>query len=187
MTTIISISQGSSVVNAPHQVNFFSRWRDQMETFSTLLVLCEGNPPVTGRLPSQRPVKRSFDVFFDLHLNKRLSKQSKTNPGDLRRHGTHYDITVIWSYVTEKKHHVEFGADVTRQTVCMRAIVDCVSYSLSLYASWDTEMYASFSRAHIDGNCTCHPHADIPCGVSCKALRASSRTPILTSGLSPLH
>ena len=26
--------------------------------------------------PAQRPVTRSFDVFFDLHLNKRLSKHS---------------------------------------------------------------------------------------------------------------
>ena len=43
--------------------------------FSALLPLCEGNPPVTGGFPSQRPVTRSFDVFFDLHLNKRLSKQ----------------------------------------------------------------------------------------------------------------
>ena len=25
-----------------------------------------------GEFPSQRPVTRSFDVFFDLHLNKRL-------------------------------------------------------------------------------------------------------------------
>ena len=31
---------------------------------------------VTGEFPSQRPVTRSFDVFFDLRLNKRLSKQS---------------------------------------------------------------------------------------------------------------
>ena len=30
-----------------------------------------------GEFPSQRPVTRSFDVFFDLHLNKRLSKQSR--------------------------------------------------------------------------------------------------------------
>ena len=27
-------------------------------------------------IPSQRPLTRSFDVFFDLHLNKSLSKQS---------------------------------------------------------------------------------------------------------------
>ena len=37
--------------------------------------LC-GNSPVLGEFPSQRPVMRSFDVFFDLRLNKRLSKQS---------------------------------------------------------------------------------------------------------------
>ena len=47
-----------------------------METFSALLVICAGNSPVTGEFPSQRPVMRSFDVFFDLRLNKRLSKQS---------------------------------------------------------------------------------------------------------------
>ena len=37
--------------------------------------LC-GDSPVTSEFPSQRPVTRSFDVFFDLCLNKRLSKQS---------------------------------------------------------------------------------------------------------------
>ena len=42
-------------------------------TFRTT-ALCEGNPPVTGGFPSQRPMTRSFDVFFDLRLNKRLSK-----------------------------------------------------------------------------------------------------------------
>ena len=31
---------------------------------------------MTGGFPSQRPVRRSFDVFFDMSLNKRLSKQS---------------------------------------------------------------------------------------------------------------
>ena len=40
-----------------------------------LLSLCEGNPPATGGFPSQRSVTRSFGVFFDLHLNKWLSKQ----------------------------------------------------------------------------------------------------------------
>ena len=28
-----------------------------------------------GEFPAQRPVTRSFDVFFDLRQNKRLSKQ----------------------------------------------------------------------------------------------------------------
>ena len=47
-----------------------------METFSALLAICAGNSPVTGEFPAQRPVTRGFDFFFDLHLNKRLSKQS---------------------------------------------------------------------------------------------------------------
>ena len=53
-----------------------SWWRHQMEPFSALLALCEGNSPVTVEFPSQRPVTWSFDVFFDLRLNTRLSKQS---------------------------------------------------------------------------------------------------------------
>ena len=43
---------------------------------SGLLAICAGNSPVTGEFPAQRPVTRSFDVFFELRLNKRLSKQS---------------------------------------------------------------------------------------------------------------
>ena len=41
-------------------------WRHQMETFSALLAFCVGNSPVTGEFPTQRPVTRSFDAFFDL-------------------------------------------------------------------------------------------------------------------------
>ena len=48
-----------------------------METFSDLVALSAGNSPVTDEFPTQRPVTRSFDVFFDLGLNKRLSKQSR--------------------------------------------------------------------------------------------------------------
>ena len=36
-----------------------------------------GNSPVTGEFSSHRPVTRSFDVFFDLRLNRQLSKQSR--------------------------------------------------------------------------------------------------------------
>ena len=37
-----------------------------------------------GEFLTQRPVTRSFDVFFDLRLNKRLSKHREA--GDLRCH-----------------------------------------------------------------------------------------------------
>ena len=50
-------------------------WRHQMKTFSVVLALCAGNSPVTGEFPTQRPVTRSFDAFFDLRLNKRSNKQ----------------------------------------------------------------------------------------------------------------
>ena len=58
------------------QIFYITWWRHQMETSSALLAFCAGNSPVTGEFPSQRPVTLSFDVFFDLWLNKRLSKQS---------------------------------------------------------------------------------------------------------------
>ena len=48
-----------------------------METFSALLTLCEGNPPITVEFRSQRPVTWSFDGFFDLRMNKRLRKQTR--------------------------------------------------------------------------------------------------------------
>ena len=62
-------------------------------TFSVLLALSEGIPPVAGGFLSQRPVMQSFDVFFDLRLKKRLSKQ-------LRRrwfgsHRAYYDVIVM--------------------------------------------------------------------------------------------
>ena len=46
------------------------------------------------RIPLTKAMSRSFDVFFDLCLNKQLSKQSA---GDLRRHPAHYDVTVMAS------------------------------------------------------------------------------------------
>ena len=53
---------------------FFSWWRHQMETFSVVLAICAGNSPVAGEFPTLRPVTRSFGAFFDLCVNKRLSK-----------------------------------------------------------------------------------------------------------------
>ena len=71
-----------------------------------LLVLCERNPPVTGGFPSQGPVRLSFDVFFDLRLNKRLGKRSnsrwsKTPSRSLLRHfnGITGPIAIpVWSW-----------------------------------------------------------------------------------------
>ena len=52
-------------------------WHCRPLTSITLLAVCAGNSPVTGEFPTQRPVTRSFDVFFDLRLNERLRKKSR--------------------------------------------------------------------------------------------------------------
>ena len=71
-----------------------SWWRHQMETFFALLALCAKNSPVTGEFPPQRPVTRSFDVFFYLHQIKRLSEQSWG--WWLRRHRAQYDDNIMY-------------------------------------------------------------------------------------------
>ena len=59
---------------------------------SALLAIYARNSPVTGEFPAQRPVTWSFDVFFDLRLNKRLNNRVA---GGLRRCRAHYDVTVV--------------------------------------------------------------------------------------------
>ena len=81
------------------RTHFRPWWRHQMEPFSALLASCAGNSLVTGEFPTQRPVTRSF-VFFDLRLNKRLSKQSwgwwfETLSRPFRRH---YNARPILGY-----------------------------------------------------------------------------------------
>ena len=48
-------------------------------------------------MTSSKDSDRSFDVFFDLRLKKRLSNGWVNNgeAGDLRRHRAHYDATVM--------------------------------------------------------------------------------------------
>ena len=75
------------------------RWRHQMETFSALLALCARNSPVTGEFPAQRPVTQIFDVFFDPHLNKRLSKQTRVWWFETPSRA-HYDVIAMRSFIS---------------------------------------------------------------------------------------
>ena len=63
-----------AAMSSGHPLRKWWWWRHQTEIFSSILALCAVNSPVTGEFPSQRPVTRSFGVFFDLSLNKRLCK-----------------------------------------------------------------------------------------------------------------
>ena len=72
--TLVKYISGWVKQKAPLQICIITT--SSYGNISALLAICAGNSPVTGEFSAQRPVMRSFDVFFDLRLNKRLSKQS---------------------------------------------------------------------------------------------------------------
>ena len=124
-----------------------------METFSALLAICAGNSPVTGELPAQRPVTRSFDVFFDLRLNKQLSKQSwgwwfETLSRPLWRHCNvinQNDGTTIWppfcyGYILLKRYQ-HYG-DVIMGTMASQISSLIIVYS-TVYSDRDQRKHQS--------------------------------------------
>ena len=121
-------------------------WRRQIEAFSALLALCVGISPVTGEFPSQRPVSRSFDVFFDLRLNKRLNKHSRrrwleTQSRSLWRHcNVHcvYLTVVVPMHSLHSSYSCKFVVVVTTKcglkfTYNMSACLLCTFYINSIY------------------------------------------------------
>ena len=140
-------------------------WRHQMETFSALLALCAGNAPVTGWFPSQRPVTRNFDVFFDLRLNEWLSKQSwgwwfETPSGSLWRHcnETWSLFALILLYHTLRcyflsQSHVIItlwhGNTCGLIALCEKA----VKQTIELQVVWDTMMLCGCGEFIMDPDC----------------------------------
>ena len=108
-----------------------------METFSALLALCAVNSPVTAELPSQRPVMRNFDVFFDLRLNKRLCKQwwgwrFETPSRLLRCHCNVFILSKIWNYMRQacgNPNHDYTKFDIFSSTWCQIWKGKCVKFS----------------------------------------------------------
>ena len=87
--------------------------------------LC-GELTVTGEFPSQRPVKRSFDVLFDRRLNKR-------DAGDLRSHRAHYDVIAViyasadWTIIPCAQRSCWGGILVShRPSVCPSVRPSCI-------------------------------------------------------------
>ena len=75
-TKIATITKEPCAYSVRCTVHLIGWWRHQMGIFSALLNVCDGNPPVTGGFPPQKSLTRSFDVFFDVRLNTRLSNQA---------------------------------------------------------------------------------------------------------------
>ena len=104
-----------------------------MEIFSALLALCAGNSPITGEIPAQRPVTRSFDVFCELCLNKRLRKQSwswwfETTSRSLWRHCNGLSASVnrvitdsnnglwsCWRYTINRTNMIDCRVDIEEE------------------------------------------------------------------------
>ena len=84
-------------------------------------------PFVTGEFPSQRPVTRSFDVLFDLRLNKRLNKQSRRRW--FEKPSPHYDVTVMLMMIP---------------IVCDIDFFSVVIISISLYQNYDCHLSCSW-------------------------------------------
>ena len=120
-------------------------WRHQIDTFSMLLALCEGNPSVTEGFPSQRSVTRSFDVFFDVRLNKRLKKKSRyrrfeTPWRSLWRHcngnPTNASLTMKhhWTIRQYNSHRFAKTYDITKRK--QPQTKSCAYFMDILYTSW---------------------------------------------------
>ena len=108
-----------------------------METFSALLALCAGNSPVTGEFPTQRPVTQSFDVFFDLRLHKRLSKQSwgrwfETSSCSLWRH-CNGELCIKWKC---NSNYLQLGSVLLFRTLYTKCINAIKHYSLSIRSQY---------------------------------------------------
>ena len=78
-----------------------------METFCTLLALCEGNSSVTGDFSSQRPVTRSFYVFFICAGTNGWANHP--DACDLARHYAHYRVSVMSGDHVVQRNMVSLG------------------------------------------------------------------------------
>ena len=122
--------------------------------FGVTAPLC-GNSPVTGEFPTQKPVTWSFGVFFDLRLNKRLSKQSRgwwseTPPRSLWRQ-CNGDLIIYINDVTDDdnslmpiyhqnidNHHDDVGRPVT---VIITGTVIVIMWSNSMSEKHNVRMF----------------------------------------------
>ena len=129
-----------------------------METFSAILAICAGNSLVTGEFPAQRPVTWSFDVFFDLRLNKRLSKQLW---------GWWFEIP-LWRHCNGCSIMIPFGSSVDvifGNKKCLstiyrikyvQACILGVIPSVRLTIAWcHFSIYCSFHSIWLRQNCQC--------------------------------
>ena len=115
-------------------------WRHQMEKLSALLAICVGNSRVPGEFPAQRPVTRSFDVFFDLHPSKQWWGWWFETPScPLWRHG---NVEFVGLHRHPLSHHTTFAYSQTVKSICR--------YSTELIWTQPTHTVTIDKKIHIN-------------------------------------
>ena len=117
-------------------------WRHQMETFSAFLAICAGNSPIHGEFPAQRPVTQSFDIYFDLRLNKRLSEQSwgwwfETLLRPLWRH-SNVNLWSMCSVLFSVPHNVNLTYDNNASEYISCHAIDSDNLGVIMQCRWGT-------------------------------------------------
>ena len=74
-----------------------------------LLALIAANSTVAGEFPAQRPVTRSFDVFFGLCLNLQLNKQSWGSWFETLSHSLWRHCNEKFVYLLSRKNHLKIS------------------------------------------------------------------------------
>ena len=119
-----------------------------MEALSALLALCVDNSPVPGEFPTQRPATRSFEVFFDLRLNKRLSKQScgwwSVTPS--RWVWRHCNVPTVVASVAKKiiKWYISIGAHMNAKHVWYQYAISLLTYTDAVHSLMDNMVLTRF-------------------------------------------
>ena len=116
-------------------------WNDDVikwNYFSALLALCAGNSSVTGEFPTERPVMRNFDVSFDLWMKGWASNRE---PGDLRRHRAHYDVSVLsCTQLTKRQDVLPPNFVRTRiQVKIVWSLCNLTGVSVTVFPSWNID------------------------------------------------
>ena len=100
----IDIGDKWSNWSTPSPTDLASWWRNQMETFSALLAICAGNPPVPGEFPHKGQWHGALMlILICVWINGWVNNGEA---GDLRRYHAHYDVTVMIK-MARLLHHEE--------------------------------------------------------------------------------
>ena len=132
----------------PLQVFRYSRWRHQMEAFSMLLAICEGNSPVACEFPHKGQWRGA--LMFSLIYAWTSDWVNNRDAGYLRRNRVHYDVTVMWSDFT-----IGFIGMVRREMCSANASTKCDHLEITMWychSSWKHieawTKWTSFCRRH---------------------------------------